>query len=127
MSNLLEGDDDQLSVVLDNELASYKAEIQIKMRKEVKNGAPLVWSNPLEWWQARQKVYPHLAVLAEAILAVQATSAPTERVFSVTGRTISDERGSLLPENAEILIFLKGAWKLVDAMLEEEEEEEEEE
>ena len=29
----------------------------------------------VEWWQPRQKVFPHLAVLAEAILAVQATSA----------------------------------------------------
>ena len=60
-------------------------------------------------------------MLAEAILAVQATSTPTERVFAAAGRTISDERGRLLPENAEILIFLKGAWKLVDAMLEDEE------
>ena len=60
-------------------------------------------------------------MLAEAILAVQATSAPTERVFLAAG-LISDERGRLLTENAEILIFLKGAGKLVDAMLEDEEE-----
>jgi hypothetical protein len=118
-------DDGLLDDDLDSELERYKAEVQIKMKMPVPvpaGAAPtkptMVWNNPLAWWEQRQKLYPHLAKLAAAILPVQATSASTERVFSVAGRTISDERTRLLPENAEILIFLKGAWKLVDEMVE---------
>lgn len=114
---------------LDSELERYKAEVQMKMKIAMPVPVPaagaaevgppkptMVWNNPLAWWEQRQKLYPHLAKLAAAILPIQATSASTERVFSVAGRTISDERTRLLPENAEILIFLKGAWKLVDEM-----------
>lgn len=37
----------------------------------------------------------------------QASSTPSERVFSTAGDTISQERSRILPEKADMLIFLQ--------------------
>ena len=48
------------------------------------------------------------------MLCVPATSAPTERVFSVAGLTISKCRASVLPQNASDLIFLHDSWLVAE-------------
>lgn len=63
-------------------------------------------SNPLDWWRNNESRFPRLARLANRYLAIQATSAPAERLFSVAGLTIANDRASLLPDNAAMLIFL---------------------
>ena len=63
-------------------------------------------TNPLKWWKEKESQYPNLAKLARAALCIPATSAPSERVFSTAGRTISAERSRMLPDNAADLIFL---------------------
>jgi len=40
------------------------------------------------------------------LLAIPATSAQSERLFSATGHLISKTRSRLLPENADCMIFL---------------------
>jgi hypothetical protein len=50
--------------------------------------------------------YPLLAKLALKLLAIPATSAPSERVFSTAGLTIAKDRARLDPANAGELIFL---------------------
>ncbi len=62
---------------------------------------PILW-----WWQKRDKM-PMLASLAKRYLCVQASSTPSERVFSTAGDTVSVERARLLPERVDMLIFLK--------------------
>ena len=42
-------------------------------------------TNPLEWWKRHQPNFPRLSVLAKKYLTIPATSAPSERVFSVGG------------------------------------------
>jgi hypothetical protein len=44
----------------------------------------------------------------------RATSAPSERLFSHAGLTIARDRASMLPENAEELIFLKQIWPVIE-------------
>ena len=56
---------------------------------------------------------PILSLLARRILCIPATSAPSERLFSVAGLTIANDRAGLLPDNAADLIFLRGAWGLL--------------
>jgi hypothetical protein len=68
---------------------------------------------PLIWWSEHAKLYPNLAVLARQWLCIPATSAPSERVFSHMGKTITAERASLLPANAEVLVFLHDVWPVV--------------
>ena len=62
--------------------------------------------NPLLWWKAHQARFPMLSVLARKYLAIPATSAPSERLFSSAGLTIAKERARLTPEHAANLIFL---------------------
>jgi hypothetical protein len=44
------------------------------------------------------------------ILCIPATSAPSERVFSVAGLTIAKDRSNLAPHTAHELIFLQDAF-----------------
>jgi hypothetical protein len=54
----------------------------------------------------KQHQYPILSKTASQILAIPATSAPWERVFSVAGKIIAKERSRLDPTNAAELYFL---------------------
>jgi hypothetical protein len=64
------------------------------------------FNNPLDWWHLKQQQYPSLANIALRVLAIPATSAPSERVFLTAGITIAKERSLLDPHNAGELIFL---------------------
>lgn len=74
----------------------------------------------LEWWLEQRKFYPTLYKVACVYLAVPATSAASERVFSDAGNIITKKRNRLLPENANNLIFLHGChpvgWKLGEGL-----------
>jgi zinc finger BED domain-containing protein 1 (E3 SUMO-protein ligase ZBED1) len=72
------------------------------------------YTNPLLWWKAHQKDLPILSRLARRILCIPATSAPSERVFSMAGLTISNLRASLSAENASALIFLHDTWEIAE-------------
>jgi hypothetical protein len=41
-------------------------------------------------------------------LAIPATSAPSERVFSVAGNIVNKKRVRLKPDTVDLLIFLRG-------------------
>ena len=41
-----------------------------------------VWNNPLPWWCLHEPEFPTISVLARHVLAVPASEAPCERVFS---------------------------------------------
>ena len=60
----------------------------------------------LEWWKKHEKSYPKLAIMARKYLSIPATSVQSERLFSATGRLISKSRSRLLPDHAELLVFL---------------------
>ena len=53
--------------------------------------------NILSWWESQQQTYPTLSKLAGVVLAIPATSAPSERIFSLAGLTINARRSSLAP------------------------------
>ena len=65
------------------------------------------YSNPLEWWEKYKLVFPRVYGLARIYLAIPATSAPVERVFSVAGNTISKNRCAMDPETSRCLVFIK--------------------
>ncbi|KAI7960057.1 hypothetical protein MJO29_005125 [Puccinia striiformis f. sp. tritici] len=54
-------------------------------------------TTPLKWWKANHLLYPTLAVLARAYLAVPGSSCAVERLFSAALDVCSSRRGSLLP------------------------------
>lgn len=64
----------------------------------------------LQWWEGSQKRWPWLAHLARLYLAQPATSATSERLFSVAGNVMRQTRNRLSGSNLELLTCL--AWNL---------------
>ena len=63
-------------------------------------------SCPLDWWRDRKEKFPTIAFLERQFLAAQATSAPTERIFSRASRIISQLRTRLDPTIASQTHFV---------------------
>ena len=53
-----------------------------------------------------QEMSGGLVPVAKKLLAIPATSTPSERSFSVAGRLIEERRTSLDPDNVNALLFL---------------------
>ena len=63
--------------------------------------------NTLAWWKVNKRHYPYLAAFARLVLAVPATSAPSERMFSVAGLIVNKARASMQDANVGMLVFLR--------------------
>lgn len=63
--------------------------------------------NPLKFWHAHEDRFPILSSLAFKYLAMPASSASVERLFSVAGGIISARRASMTIETAEKVIFYR--------------------
>jgi len=92
---------DEIINVVDAELFLYKREQYLPLKK-----ADGSFNNPLDWWCLKQQQNPLLASIVMKVLAIPATSSPSERVFSVAGITIAKERSRLDPADAGELTFL---------------------
>lgn len=62
--------------------------------------------DPLMWWRMHSAEYPILSTLARKYLAIPATSAPAERVFSIAGDVVSKKRNRLKPDIVDKIIFV---------------------
>jgi len=60
----------------------------------------------LHWWKATEAHLPKLAKVARRILAIPASSASSERAFSVAGVTVSQCRTALDPETVNNILFI---------------------
>ena len=60
----------------------------------------------LAWWKGYEDKFPRLALLAKKYLSIQATSAPSERIFSKAGRIIDEQRTRLNSEIAGNLLYV---------------------
>jgi len=60
----------------------------------------------LPWWNERKTKYPVLARLARKYLAFQATSVPSERLFSTAGFVCSPHRASMTTKTLNALVVL---------------------
>ena len=61
----------------------------------------------LAWWKTHETHLPILSKIAKKILAIPASSAKSERVFSTGGLVVTAKRGRLSPSKVEDLILLK--------------------
>ena len=71
---------------------------------------------PLQWWAKRATIYPVLSHIARVYLAVPASSAPSERVFSTASLVLSDRRRKLEESRVARLMFLKQNMKLYESI-----------
>ena len=95
MAFLLANDSEGTIGQHDEELERYLREPSIKEGEK----CLLLWSRNIH-------NYPTLSKVAKRYLCIPATSIPAERVFSTAGLIINEKRSSLLPQNADMLIFL---------------------
>ena len=65
-------------------------------------------SNPLSWWKDNQHLYPNLAAVAKQYLAVQASTASSERMFSKANILIDWKRSRMDPNIVTRVMFLLG-------------------
>ncbi len=70
---------------------------------------------PLDWWKANAHRYPRLASVSKGILAIPATSTPSERIFSTAGLTVTKLRSCIKPKNVDALIFLNHNLKFLSS------------
>ena len=114
-----EGDDDDPRTDADYE-AGVLNELLLELNRYRNNVASLSFmggdavTNPLQWWKDHAPSFPHVAVLARRYLCIPATSAPSERLFSTAGLTITKARNGLRDDNASAIIFLHKTWPAVD-------------
>ena len=67
---------------------------------------------PIKWWKENSKEFPKLARLAQKYLAVPSSTVYSERLFSEAGNIYEKHCSRILPENAEILLFLHHNYRL---------------
>ncbi|XP_048867860.1 E3 SUMO-protein ligase ZBED1-like isoform X2 [Brienomyrus brachyistius] len=63
--------------------------------------------DPLAYWKGNQTSFPELARLACKYLAIPASSAPVERIFSAAGNIFRPERSNLNDKTFEDLLLIK--------------------
>jgi hypothetical protein len=90
------------------ELTKYKTSpgLAVFINREVAGGE---MHDPLqEWWKAKASYFPTVWLLAQYYLAIPATSASSERSFSVAGRILNPlAAGSTRSDNFEERYFVK--------------------
>jgi hypothetical protein len=94
----------RFSKTADAEILLFACEPSIPLQNEQQR-----FTCPLNWWKLNQTKYKLLSEVALHLLCIPATSAPSERVFSVAGLTIAKDRARMAPQTANELIFLHDA------------------
>ena len=77
----------------------------------------------VKFWASRAYDYPIMSQMARDYLAIPATSAASERVFSNGGDIITKKRNRLAPDTLRFLLCLRSWGVLPDTELEVEDEE----
>jgi len=78
----------------DMEISSYKREDPIPGNLD-----------PLDWWKINEKSFPILSKLAKCYLAMPASQATAERLFSIGKDIMSEKRTLLSPDLFEALVL----------------------
>lgn len=69
----------------EHEITSYEADLM--------DGSGVNYLfNPQDWWRPRISTFPCLTTLARAYFSIQASSVPSERLFSCAGRYLTPKR-----------------------------------
>ena len=81
------------------------AQLILSNRRRVGEVSKMTPDDVMTWWES-QNTYPNISKLARALLAIPATSVPSERIFSLAGLAINAKRSGLLPSSVDKMIFV---------------------
>ena len=65
----------------------------------------------LQWWKTHLSVFPGLSLVAKRYLCTMATSAASERIFSLAGFVVNERRSCLKPDNVNDILLVNSALK----------------
>ena len=85
------------------ELSRYRLEVSLPIFC-AKSGS---FTDPLQWWETRKHQYPTLFELSLRYLSIPATSAPSERLWSLASKIVSVGRARLESTVVGDLMFIK--------------------
>ncbi len=83
--------------------APTSSEVTSYLQEELQDEA----SDPLLYWSSAESRYSKLAKQAQKYLAIPASSAPVERIFSVAGKILRPDRARMTDKTFETLMFCK--------------------
>ena len=92
--------DDEPAPIVTTELQTY--------RDYVLQG---VYKDLTDWWYTHRTEFPTLSIVARNVFCAMATSAASERNFSVAGNVVSDRRSCLKSSSVNDILFLNSARK----------------
>nr|XP_055075107.1 E3 SUMO-protein ligase ZBED1-like [Misgurnus anguillicaudatus] len=109
LEELFSEEDRKLRLTIQQDTSALTLSERVGQEVEVYKSLPPIpmAEDPVLWWWEKRAVLPLLTNVATGYLCAQASSTPSERVFSTAGNTLSQERSRLLPEKANMLIFLQ--------------------
>ena len=70
-----------------------------------------------KWWNENKACFPALTQLAKQYLSAPPTSVQSERLFSSAGDIYSYKRNRLAPEKAEMFLFIKCNYNLINSLM----------
>lgn len=88
-------------------LEQLKSELSLFRRLHVADGD---YDSPLAWWRKHEKEFRNVAFLARQILGIVGSQVEIERIFSITGVILSQQRRRLGMEHLEKLVFISKNW-----------------
>ena len=97
----------------EREVTRYRAASGLVMEVAQESGK-ILYPDQLDWWRINAVKLPLLAALARRLLAIPASQAQSERVFSSAGQNVTQTRNRLSSENVELLMALKNLWSVVE-------------
>ena len=106
----LESEDDSDIVVVrgtnrkESELQRYCRTTEHCMKGKFSKSKPI---DVMKWWKAHAEIYPDLSRMARDYLAIPATSASSERLFSSGSNLVTDKRNCLKDDTIQAHEFLK--------------------
>ena len=102
MDDAEESDDDFQEIEVDNrteeQIVKVKCKAELQRYKKLPTIPLDVKMNTSDWWRQKRSEFPLMYPLVTRFLCIMATSAPSERLFSVASRMISLKRGRLDPD-----------------------------
>uniref|UniRef100_A0A3Q3J3I3 BED-type domain-containing protein n=1 Tax=Monopterus albus TaxID=43700 RepID=A0A3Q3J3I3_MONAL len=88
----------------DNYSSSYATDSEAQVDYYLRDIAPSLDINPLDWWRVNGPRFPKLATLARHYLCVPGVSLPS--LLSEAGQAFATMRTRLSPEHADMMIFV---------------------
>ncbi|XP_052792222.1 E3 SUMO-protein ligase ZBED1-like [Mya arenaria] len=81
--------------------SSVEDDLQLYLAEKMDDATPA-----LEWWRRNENRFPKVVQVARSVLAVPATSVPSERVFSSAGLVLNKLRNRLNSDIVGAILFL---------------------